>query len=331
MPADPPSIASVPQSTIVPPEQFNFAKPAEWPKWIRRYSRYRIASGLDKKSDEIQVNSLLYTMGDEADNIMISFVFSPPEDSGKYEKVKEKFDSHFVVKRNTIYERAKFNQRVQGTDEPVESFITSLYCLVEYCEYGTLRDEMIRDRLVVGLQNAKLSEKLQMDAKLNLETAVNMARQSESIHKQQEIVRGATSAGERKDVDAIRFAKKGPAKKHESGRRLPNPRPSNSAHKPTCQRCGNDFHNRHVCPARDATCYNCGRVGHFARVCKSTKLNEVHGIENSDSEDDSPEIFLGEVSDTGKGQGAWEIGISVNGKVINFKLDSGADVSVIPR
>ena len=42
------------------------------------------------------------------------------------------------------------------------NFITDLYRLAEFCEYGSLRDEMIRDRLVVGLRNDKLSEKLQM-------------------------------------------------------------------------------------------------------------------------------------------------------------------------
>ena len=54
-------------------------------------------------------------------------------------------------------------------DEPVASFITALYCLVEYCEYGSLHDEMIRDQLVLGLQNAKLSQRQQMDSPLSLE------------------------------------------------------------------------------------------------------------------------------------------------------------------
>ena len=94
-------------STIVAPEPFNFAKPEDWPKWIRRYWRYRIASGLVKKIETIQVNSLLYTMGDNADDIMTSLVFDPEEDSVKYEKVKEKLNKHFVVKRNTIYERVQ--------------------------------------------------------------------------------------------------------------------------------------------------------------------------------------------------------------------------------
>ena len=270
MPTDPSSTTGVPTSTIVPPEQFNFAKPEDSPNWIRRYSRYRIASGLDKKDDSIQVNLLLYTMGDEADDIMTSFIFDSPDDNVKYDKVKEKIDNHFVVRRNTIYERAKFNQRVQGADEPVDSFITALYCLVEYCEYGSLRDEMIRDRLVVGLQNAKLSERLQMDATLSLEKAVNMARQSESVRIQQEVVRNASGSGDKKssNVVAVKSSRFKGNKKQEFGRR-PNvkisksSKPSNSAHKPTCQRCGNSFYNRQVCPARDATCHKCGDKGHY--------------------------------------------------------------------
>ena len=55
----------------------------------------------------------------------------------------------------SIYERAKFNQRRQGPDETVESFITDLHCLAEYCQYGALRDEMIRDHIVIGLKDSR--------------------------------------------------------------------------------------------------------------------------------------------------------------------------------
>ena len=63
-----------------------------------------------------------------------------------------------------IYERAKFNQRKQMTGEPVDSFITSPHKLIEHCDYGALKDEMIRDKIVVGLVlDEQLSEKLQLD------------------------------------------------------------------------------------------------------------------------------------------------------------------------
>ena len=44
---------------------------------------------------------------------------------------------------------------------------------------------MIRDRLVVGLTDRRLSERLQLDGKLTMATAVNKARLQESVKKQQ--------------------------------------------------------------------------------------------------------------------------------------------------
>ena len=53
-------------------------------------------------------------------------------------------------------------------------------------------DEMIRDRIVVGIRDFSLSEKLQLDAELTLTTAVAKLRQAEQIRKQQPILRGET-------------------------------------------------------------------------------------------------------------------------------------------
>jgi hypothetical protein len=56
-----------------------------------------------------------------------------------------------------IFERAKFNKRKQEDSENVENFVTSLYTLSEHCGYNDLREEMIRDRIVVGIKDANLS------------------------------------------------------------------------------------------------------------------------------------------------------------------------------
>ena len=87
-------------------------------------------------------------MGDRADDILRSFKL-PEEDSKKYEVVKNKFEGHFVKRRNVIFERAKFNSRKQEPSEPVDVFITALYTLAEHCNYGTLHDEMVRDTRIV--------------------------------------------------------------------------------------------------------------------------------------------------------------------------------------
>ena len=193
--------------TIAPPAPFNFKNPEEWPKWIRRFERYRISTELNEKDEVLQINTMIYCMGDEADDIVMSFTFAEGDEK-KYAKVKEKFDQHFIIKRNVIFERARFNMRKQEPSEPVDAFITDLYCLSEHCEFGALREELIRDRIVVGLQDVKLSEKLQMDSSLTLQTAINKARQNESVKKQQEILRsGSTDPPASPEVDEVNEAK----------------------------------------------------------------------------------------------------------------------------
>ena len=54
------------------PENFDFTKPQMWEKWFQPFERIRLASGLSVKPPEIQVNSLIYCMGSEADDILDS-------------------------------------------------------------------------------------------------------------------------------------------------------------------------------------------------------------------------------------------------------------------
>ena len=119
-----------------------------------------------------------------------------------------------------IYERAKFNQRRQEPGESVDSFITALYGLAEYCGYSELHDEMIRDRIVVGLRDARLSEKLQLDPALTLEKAVTQVQQTESVKQQQSLVRGTGENHKQPDtcMGAV-HNRRGPAKSERSDKR----------------------------------------------------------------------------------------------------------------
>ena len=62
---------------------------------------------------EVQVNDLIYHMGDQADNILTSFGLYRMAIKKMYDMVKEKFEKQFIKCQNKIYERAKFNQRRQ--------------------------------------------------------------------------------------------------------------------------------------------------------------------------------------------------------------------------
>ena len=52
------------------PEAFTFSCPAEWPNRRQRFERFWKVSGLDASDDETQVSTLVYAMGDKADDIL---------------------------------------------------------------------------------------------------------------------------------------------------------------------------------------------------------------------------------------------------------------------
>ena len=116
-------------------------------------------------------------MGDQADSVLTSTKIAT-EDRLKYNSVMSKFDKYFKVHRNVILERARFNQCNQ---------LAGLYTLIETCEYGNLTEELLWDRLVVGICDPSLSKRLQMDPELTLEKAKRIARQREAVkdHHQQ--------------------------------------------------------------------------------------------------------------------------------------------------
>ena len=95
---------------VQPPEKFHFSRQEEWPKWSRRFECFRQASGVAKEEEESQINMLICPMGVQADDILNSFKLSTTQ-LKQYHTVKTKFDEHFVVRRNFIFERAKFTKK----------------------------------------------------------------------------------------------------------------------------------------------------------------------------------------------------------------------------
>ena len=43
-----------------------------------------------------------------------------------------------MIRRNVIFERSKFNKRVQLENETVDPFVTDLHCMAEHCQFGDI-------------------------------------------------------------------------------------------------------------------------------------------------------------------------------------------------
>ena len=87
-----------------------------------------------------------------------------------------------------IYERARFNTRRQQVGESVEQYILALYSLIQDCDYS--QEQVIRDRLVIGIRDAQLSKRMQMDPELTLEKAKKLVRQAEAVNEENQTLTG---------------------------------------------------------------------------------------------------------------------------------------------
>ena len=79
-------------------------------------------------------------------------------DALKIDQVLQNFEQRCVPARNETYERSVFFKREQLSDEPLDSYITSLTKLSETCRFGTLRESLVRDRLILGVKDDRVRE-----------------------------------------------------------------------------------------------------------------------------------------------------------------------------
>ena len=135
------------QHSTANPAKLNFSNPDECPK---RFKQFCIASGMAGESEERQISTLLYCLGEEAEDVLTSTNISEAN-RGRYAHVLGKMDECFNVGKNVIFERTRFNGRTQRQGETTKEFITCLYILAADCQYENLRDKTIHDCLVMRI------------------------------------------------------------------------------------------------------------------------------------------------------------------------------------
>ena len=154
-----------------------------------------------------------------------------------------------------------------------------------------MKEELIRDCLVVGIRDLVLSERLQMEAELMLDKAKRLIHQCEAVKEQQDVLT-QPSKGDM-SLDAVG--------KMVPRRRLPAIPPS-AVRQPqfnqNCRVCGKSSHPRQSCPAKDVLCYCCDRKGHYSSQCLSNtaapQTRDVHELSSQSDhfELETPDRYL---------------------------------------
>ena len=87
-------------------------------------------------------------------------------------------------------------------DRLFDTFVTDLRRRAEFCDFGAIKDSLIRDQIVVGINDPKLRERLLRETDLTLEKAIKLCRITEQSKEQLKIF--SSPATQTSSVDAVK-------------------------------------------------------------------------------------------------------------------------------
>ena len=141
---------------------------------------YEVASRLVKQSKEERTATLLTCLGPDTLEIVDGRSFASEDEHKDIDIVIERLEAFCLGETKEIYERYQFNKRDQESGESVDSFVAALHTLAKTCNYGSLLDSLIRDRIVVGIRDNGTRKRLLQESKLTLTRCIDICRSSEA-------------------------------------------------------------------------------------------------------------------------------------------------------
>ncbi len=185
-----------------------------------------------------------------------------------------------------------------------------------------------------GIQDDKIRQSLLADNKLTLERAEHLCRAGEKAVEGMSTLKGNNKSKEEEVSFVDSRGPKRQGKKQFSS--LPQNAAASRSHPTSAKLCKfclrTHLFGRNNCPAAGRRCNTCKQLNHFAgsSVCLQKSVSEV---EESTLEVDN--LFLGSVDlsceDEAKNEteNDWQIQMKTTGGSLLFKVDTGADVTVV--
>lgn len=332
----------------------------DWKKFKRQFSTYLIATETDQKNDSVKVAMFLNLIGDDAYTVYESLGIREA-DRQNYNVVVKAMEDFCQQRKNTVYERYAFYERKQKDGEPFNTFFMDIKRLVRTCDFGDRENEMLRDRIVMGIAEKRLQTKLLATTNLDYDTAVEKCRAHEITQEQAKQMSKTVAVNEVRTKQKQSKAEKGnnnnnnnrqnkssnntrsDAQSMHNGSNNNNKnnndnkkQNSNSIDITNCKYCGYN-HKSRECPAYGKNCNTCNRANHFSKVCRTRSVSTIEKV-NSDTcstDSDNHEFYIGTVdtrreTDADYFMSPWLEKVGIYNNDISFKIDTGADMDVMP-
>lgn len=261
------------------PEQLNVTdgnRSKNYDMFVQRWSNYIVAAGLDEKPEKQQLATLLTVIGSNALEVYNTFEWGSTEQKTTA-SVLSKFEKFCKPRKNITYERFLLMTRKQNITEKVDDYVKDLRILAESCEYGQLKESIIKDAFVLGVHNNKLKEHFLKEHDLTLEKALLIARASEKAREQVSIIDGSND----ENVWKIDRQQRSRVENHKGLKTIKD-----------CKYCGREhLMKKELCPAFNKKCDKCGLMNHFAGKCRTRNIQCIDNQPQYEDDDQIAEEF----------------------------------------
>ena len=240
-------------SKLNPPKELRFDGnlSQNWERWKKEFQFYMTATESNDKDEDVKTSRLLTAIGERAREIYYTFTFADAADAMKLEPVIAKFDEYMNPKKNIPYLRYKFFSYNQIEGQSIDDYVTELKLKSSHCEFGTLKASLIRDRIVAGVKEKKVQERLLREPELTLEKAIDICRAADETKKPSEEMQSKIPHNQ---IDPLRHRRE---KENQQYRGKQSDREKRETQRKDFRGCGSK-HDKGNCPA-------------FGKVCKNVK------------------------------------------------------------
>ena len=312
----------------------------EWKHWRKTWENYALATELKDKEAQVLVATPLTIIGNDANRVFETFEWTDENHKTDIEQVLNKFETYTKPRINIPLERYRFNCRQQESNESIDRYVTALRQLACKCDFSTVTpDELLRDRILFGITDCTVRERLLRVQNLTLKKTLDICRAAEMSQKQLKEVEDLQG----EQVNSLRHYKpRHPRKRKtkQSQQTYPRKPPTSTGTRGTgnkqseCKYCGrlHEF-KKEICPAYGKTCLKCKKKNHFASKCMQDKrlhIPEGSFVKQVDEETDhGSEIF--QITSVNVLDDSQLVTLKIkNGNRIQFQLNTGAQCNVLP-
>jgi uncharacterized membrane protein YgaE (UPF0421/DUF939 family) len=137
-----------------------------------RWSNYLVANKLENILEREKIAALLSTIGDDCLKFYNNLPLTENE-RNTADKILKALAKNLTPSVNIIHERAKFIVMKQEQTESADEYINRLREAVKNCQYGEKADEIVRDRLVVTVEDMVLRRRYYECTTLTLIEAID--------------------------------------------------------------------------------------------------------------------------------------------------------------